>query len=118
MTPVPSRVGRPSSTPTGSRVTWRTVPVRRSQAWSWYEPLSVDATTSRSGSSAAQEGKDRRGARKRRSQAGTSDMAGRYRARLSARLRLRGAEHEGRVEPAKPERRRQHVIEPALAAIA
>ena len=28
-------VGRPSSTPTGSSVTWRRTPVRRSQAWSW-----------------------------------------------------------------------------------
>ena len=35
MTPVPSRVGRPSRMPTGSNVTWRRTPVRRSHACSW-----------------------------------------------------------------------------------
>ena len=69
-TPVPSAVGRPSSTPTGSNVTCRREPVRRFQAWSWYVPLSVDPTTRRSGSSAAQHGSERIGARKRRSHAG------------------------------------------------
>ena len=69
-TPVPSRVGRPSSTPTGSVVTWRRLPVRRSHACSWYEPLSVEAITRRSGSPSAQAGKDRMGVRKRCSQAG------------------------------------------------
>ena len=34
-TPLPSRVGRPSVTPTGSWVTWRRHPCARSHAWSW-----------------------------------------------------------------------------------